>query len=162
VTAFEWNFGDGTVDATSNNPQPSHTYTKAGTFPVTLTVRDAENESASVSQDITVVAPPVGDQPKVTVMSVKLAPKGRKLVVARAEIAVVDAAGRPASKAKVTAVWSGPISLAKWGTTRSNGTATFTTPALMSRGCYRLTVTSVTIGSDSFAPSPPVSEEVCR
>ena len=162
VTKFEWNFGDGMVDTTSNNSRPSHTYTKAGTFEVKLTVKDAENETAQVTQDITVAPAPAAEQVKVARVSVRLAPRGRNRVMARAEVAVVDAAGRPASKAVVTVAWSGPISVAKWGTTRSNGTAAFTTPPLMSEGCYRLTVTSVMVGGTSHVPSPPPFAEVCR
>ena len=91
VTAGDnsWDSGD-----LSDGQTYSHTFTKAGTYPVTLTVRDAENESASVTQDVTVAAPPVVDQPKVARISVRLAPKGRKLVMARAEVGVVDAAGK--------------------------------------------------------------------
>jgi len=43
---FLWNFGDGT---TSNQPNPSHTYTKADVFTVTLTVKNSGGYTGTVS-----------------------------------------------------------------------------------------------------------------
>ncbi|WP_114752532.1 PKD domain-containing protein [Pleomorphovibrio marinus] len=44
LVAFDWDFGDGT---TATGMNPSHTYTSAGNFTVTLTVTDANDLSAS-------------------------------------------------------------------------------------------------------------------
>jgi len=41
VTAYSWNWGDGT--ALSTGARPTHTYTRAGSFTITLTVSDAES-----------------------------------------------------------------------------------------------------------------------
>lgn len=59
-TLFEWNFGDGTSSGQRN---PVHTYTGVApgdtkTFTVTLTVQDALLRQDSVSQLVTVTAPP--------------------------------------------------------------------------------------------------------
>ena len=51
--AFGWSFGDGAASATQN---PSHTYTAAGTYTATLTVRDAV--AAVSSSTVTVVVSP--------------------------------------------------------------------------------------------------------
>jgi len=51
IVSHSWNFGDGT---TSTQANPSHTYANEGSYTVQLTVLDAENESNSVSQSVTV------------------------------------------------------------------------------------------------------------
>ncbi|NNU17582.1 S8 family serine peptidase [Parvularcula sp. ZS-1/3] len=57
VTGQEWNFGDGTI---VTDPNPAHTYAADGTYTVTLIVSDAEGETGSATQDVTVsaAAPP--------------------------------------------------------------------------------------------------------
>lgn len=48
------NFGDGTVVTT---PTASHTYNSAGTYTVTLTVKDGNGKTASTTRSVTVSAP---------------------------------------------------------------------------------------------------------
>ena len=54
ITAYEFDFGDGT----STGPQPKatvkHTYTRSGTFPVTLTVTNSAGRTDQATQDVTV------------------------------------------------------------------------------------------------------------
>jgi large repetitive protein len=52
VVRYSWNFGDGT--ALSTAASPTHGYTIAGTYTVTLTVTDGWNNTASTSQTISV------------------------------------------------------------------------------------------------------------
>ena len=54
ITAWTWNFGDGTFPSTAQNP--SHTYTQAGTFTVTLKVIDAAGAPHSTTGTVTVMA----------------------------------------------------------------------------------------------------------
>jgi uncharacterized protein (TIGR03382 family) len=60
LTAWAWDFGDGVTSVEQN---PAHTYAAGGTYTVTLTVTgdDGPDDTATVSQDITVVPnnPPV-------------------------------------------------------------------------------------------------------
>lgn len=51
ITSYAWTFGDGT---TGTGAAPSHTFTRAGTFPVNLTVEDDSGARVSVSFTITV------------------------------------------------------------------------------------------------------------
>lgn len=53
-TTFAWNFGDGT---TSSTRSPSHTYTAAGQYTVTLTATNAGGSRTSAPQTIVVNAP---------------------------------------------------------------------------------------------------------
>lgn len=51
LASYQWSFGDGGI---SNEPNPSHTYDTAGTFPVQLTVTDAAGVTAFTAQSITI------------------------------------------------------------------------------------------------------------
>ncbi|MBD3310245.1 PKD domain-containing protein, partial [Candidatus Woesearchaeota archaeon] len=63
ISGWEWEFGDGS--ANSNDQDPSHVYASNGTYPVTLTVWDADGSSASLTQYISV--PNVVPMPLLTI-----------------------------------------------------------------------------------------------
>ncbi|MBK7031645.1 MAG: PKD domain-containing protein [Bacteroidales bacterium] len=56
IASWFWNFGDGN---TSTLQAPSHIYTFAGTYSVTLSVTDTSGCSRSVTHPLTIVTPPV-------------------------------------------------------------------------------------------------------
>lgn len=56
ITAWAWQFGDGNA---SNSQNPSHTYSAAGSYNVTLTVTDNQGANAQITQSVTVTDPPV-------------------------------------------------------------------------------------------------------
>jgi PKD repeat protein len=56
ITGWTWNFGDNTSSSEQN---PSHTYSSAGDYTVTLTVSDAGGTSQPVSQTVNVAQPAV-------------------------------------------------------------------------------------------------------
>jgi thermitase len=51
ITGYRWEFGDG---KSGRNATVSHTYASAGTYTVTLTVRDASNQTATAAAVVTV------------------------------------------------------------------------------------------------------------
>ena len=58
ITAWSWDFGDGTTNATQN---PVHTYAEDNkTYTVTLTVTDDDGATATTTDTVTVGTPPVG------------------------------------------------------------------------------------------------------
>jgi gliding motility-associated-like protein len=57
ITGFSWNFGDGNMGTGTN---PTHTYTAAGTYPVTLTIT-SEGCTESFSTNVTINPIPVAN-----------------------------------------------------------------------------------------------------
>ncbi|MFJ9112845.1 S8 family serine peptidase [Streptomyces sp. NPDC102283] len=62
IAAYAWDFGDGTE---GEGAKPSHTYTKAGTYDVELTVTDDSGESGTLTKQVTAgtTEPPTGRAP---------------------------------------------------------------------------------------------------
>ncbi|QPB85780.1 trypsin-like serine protease [Pseudoalteromonas rubra] len=58
ITAYDWNFGDGNRSSAAN---PRHTYAADGSYNVTLTVTDTAQQTATVSQVVSVGEPPICD-----------------------------------------------------------------------------------------------------
>jgi len=54
---YSWNFGDGSRSAFSSQPRSTHTYTKAGHYSVTLTVRNANGQETYYTFQLTVIVP---------------------------------------------------------------------------------------------------------
>jgi PKD repeat protein len=61
IVSYVWDFGDGSTDT---GPTPTHTYTQAGKFPITLTVTDDTNLSSTCKSTATITevgGPPICD-----------------------------------------------------------------------------------------------------
>ena len=54
IVSYDWDFGDG---ATATGATPSHTFSTAGTFTVTLLVTDDGGETAKATKTVTITAP---------------------------------------------------------------------------------------------------------
>ena len=50
ITTYEWNYGDGSVIATSAAPSTNHVYTMPGTYQVSLTVSDSSGSANTSTQ----------------------------------------------------------------------------------------------------------------
>ncbi len=57
ISTYSWDFGDA---ATGTGITASHSYLKAGTYQVTLTVLDSDGAATSIKKPVTVTAPPAG------------------------------------------------------------------------------------------------------
>ena len=59
VASYAWDFGDGSTQAASASPTASHTYSKSGSYQVTLTVTDNSGATNAVKGTVQVTAPNV-------------------------------------------------------------------------------------------------------
>ena len=55
ISSYAWNFGDGSTTQTTTGPTVTKTYSKVGTYVVTVTVTDDLGQTASVSLQFTIV-----------------------------------------------------------------------------------------------------------
>jgi PKD repeat protein len=56
ISSYAWDFGDG---SSGTGATPTHVYSSAGTFPVTLTVTAADGQTAQISHTIQVLGNPI-------------------------------------------------------------------------------------------------------
>lgn len=120
IASYAWTFG---ADGSGSGVQPSHTFSAGGTHNVSLLVTDNGGATGSVTQPVTVSAPP----PAGTVSIGTLVPSASSRKTgwtATVTITVVDASTPPApvSGATVTGTWSTGSS--STCTTGSSGTCT--------------------------------------
>jgi PKD repeat protein len=143
-TARDWNFGDGSAHATTQNP--THTYTSTGTFTATLTV-SANGQTSSAGHTITVTSAP---PPPVT-----------------AAFAANPTSGQAPLAVQFTDQSSGPVTAWNWkfgdGSTSSaqnpshtySGAGTFTATLTVTGNSGQSSSVSHTITVTS--PPPPVT-----
>lgn len=161
IQYYYWDFGNGT-DTVSNVSSTNRTYTTAGTYVAKLTVVDTKGVSSTASKTITVTAPVVQKTASVPTIQMSLKISNTKYGTATAVISVVDQAGKALPRATVNATWSGVVSRSFTATTGTAGTVTNTSPSTRSLGCFKLTVTKITMSGYTFNQSPLPSNQVCR
>jgi phospholipase C len=145
ITSWDLSFGDGSQDATGTGPPPSptatHSYIKAGVYPVVLTVHDANGATASVPYTYIV-------HPIVTLSPSTLVPLGSDVVtgggLSPGETASITLNGQP------------------WATATVGPDGEFTTPALavpaLAATTAEVTVTGPVSGVDQTV-TPDVSAD---
>lgn len=150
IVAYTWNFGDNT--ATSNEPNPLHTYTSAGTYTAKLTVTDNGGLTASSSVTVTVKKDPTPSRLRVGKMAIGLVTID-KTSQATAYVLVTNGMGQVVNNATVVGKWS---SLAK-GTSKAlsnaSGVAALRSPTSKSvKGTFTFTVTGISLRGYTYAP----------
>ncbi len=135
-TSWSWEFGDGSVSATQN---PSHTYSSAGTYSISLTVtNNFGNNTVTKANKITVSDAPI--LVPLTVNNVTFNPQsakgGRSYVLAEVTL------NEPVDGAVVTALFSGGKDATVSGTT-TNGIVILESPAIKGSASWCLDITSI-------------------
>jgi PKD repeat protein len=145
ITAYAWNFGDGTSSTAANS---SHTYANAGTYIVTLTVTDNAGATASASTTIT-VTPATAQTLRSTAVNLSAFRNGG-LVRGLGQVVVRDATNTAVPGANVNVTWTRPggTPLTQTATTSSSGIASFNTSG--ARGTYTLTVNNLSKTGGTF------------
>ncbi len=147
-TSWDWTFGDG---GTSTAQNPSHTYTVAGSYTVSLTVANVDgSDTLTRNGYITVTEPGAGGTMHVAdiVVSRKVAGPNNTGLCA---VTVVDAGGAPVASATVSVSYDGPNSGNASALTGADGVASFQTGRLKNpSGEWCFEVTNVTHASLSY------------
>ena len=160
-TSWSWTFGDG---GTSTAQNPSHTYTAAGTYTVSLTATNAQGgDTATKTGFVTVTEPGQGG----TTMHVDAMSVTRRKVgpnyVGTCVVTIVDDTGAAVSGATVTATYSGPTSGTADGVTASDGTVTLQSNGQKKpSGEWCFEVTDVTHADLSYVSGDNTVTEVCE
>jgi serine protease len=127
ITSWAWDFGD---SSSSNEQNPSHTYTTADTYTVSLTVTGPSGSDTETKAGyINVTEAPANTMHVGNIdmaLSTRTAGKKNSFTKALATITIVDSSNVPVEGATVNASWSNATSDLDFGITSSGGTTTLT------------------------------------
>lgn len=70
LVSYKWDFGDNTKSVVSNSPTTFHTYKKAGSYAVTLTVENSLGKTKKDTSKVSVLAIPQPDRPPRAVLTI--------------------------------------------------------------------------------------------
>lgn len=152
-TAWSWDFGDGAVSTAQN---PTHTYTAAGTYTVSLSVsNDLGSDGVTKLDYVTVTEPGTGGDTMhvaaLTVTRKSAGPNDSGIATVRIE----DASGAAVANATVTLLATGPVGGTYTGLTGADGTATVETGKTRNAAgewCFEVTdLTHATLAYDAGA-----------
>ncbi|WP_367155534.1 PKD domain-containing protein [Methylomonas sp. HYX-M1] len=148
IVGFDWNFGDGSTNATGSSA--NHTYNTPGNYTATLTVTDNTGLKNSSTQTITVIQAASDANMLVgsTNVTRQLLSGGKSRCVATV---TVESAGSIVSGATVYGTWSGSYMPTKGSSKTISGTSSVTTNNAGKAIFYGATLSASTSGTCSFA-----------
>ena len=159
ISAIFWDFGDG---SNSNEANPSHTYTSAGTYEATvvLTDNDGATANASVTIDVAQVSQAELHVQAQNVIREKLS---RRIWRGVDSILITDQNNQPIAGVTVTTTYSGPNQGQVSGVTGADGIVTlYTDQQRRPKGLWCFEVTNVTKGGYSYNASANVVSLQCE
>jgi PKD repeat protein len=149
IESYRWDFGDG---KTGTGILVDHTYTAAGNYTATLTVRDEQGLTDTDSVVISVV--PGLKSVHVHKIALRLATSlGGRVFQCVAKVTVRSGADKAAPGATVKGHWSGVTSENDSATTNSEGIATLRSPWTRKRGTCAFTTDEVTLPGHGYVPA---------
>lgn len=134
ILTWAWDFGG---SATSDLPNPTHTFGASGTYPVTLTVTDNAGAASTATRDV-VVTEPVVQQMRVDRLTATTARKSSNWT-ATVTISVRRTDGTAVSGARVSATWS--VGAPDTCTTGSTGQCSVVSDSLRRNSVASVTMT---------------------
>jgi len=140
---YQWNFGDG---GTSTAMSPTHSYSAAGTYTVSLTVNDGQYNNTDQTT-ATISSEPSQNIMKIASITLSLSVRkvGKNVFTkAVATITVTDPAGVPVANATVNSHWSGLTTDTDISLTNASGIATCASNEIKKgKGSFTITIDNV-------------------
>jgi PKD repeat protein len=145
IASYGWTFGDG---ATGSGVTASHTFASAGTYTVTLLVRDTIGQSATLAKDVAVAA---GARAVHLASAIGSSTTRKSGWTATVVVSVHDATNSPVGGATVIGTWS----TGGTGTcvTTAAGSCTFSTNVSRKSASVTWTVSSIAAAGSAYDPS---------
>lgn len=152
IISYNWNFGDGTL---GSGLSVAHVFQNAGTFVVSVTVKDDYGATSTDSLTVVVKAPLLGT---IHASAISLASQlsGKNQYKAVATVRVVDQNGQPRAGVSVSGSFSGVINGSASATTDSNGVATITSANTRSTGSVTFALVNMSVTSYEYDSSANV------
>ena len=146
---WSWDFGDGTNSSAQN---PSHEYTTAGTYTVSLAASNCAGSGVDSKVDyITVTTPPPSTEMLVFDIVVSRIKMSKGFKTGTADITIFDANSQPVENATVTGNFSGKTSeTGMTAVSNTSGVATFQSASVKGGGEWCFEVTNVTHASLTY------------
>jgi PKD repeat protein len=152
IASYLWNFRDG---STSSEPNPTHTFTTAGSYNVRLTVTDNSGGTGSAQVTITVTGGCTTNCLHSTAITLTARKMGGTVTV-KGRVTVKNELGATIQGATVSITWTlpGGGTVSQQANTNAQGLASFQTSG--TSGTYTLTVTNITKSGYTFDPGGSV------
>jgi PKD repeat protein len=147
ITAYDWDFGDGTGSTAAN---PVKSYAAPGSYTASLVVVDNSGLS-SVADTVNII---VQNNNVVYVANIAMSLSSTRLgYQATATVTVRDQNGALKSGATVTGQWSGLATGSVSKSTSRKGTAALTSARTRNRGTFTFNVTSINLSGFTYSPT---------